>query len=95
MIQDLRRRIAEDDLVHGTGARGGTSVPPTWTASSAMCSSARPMKVVIDCGNGVAGAIAPALFHRLGCELVDMFCEVDGRFPTTTPTFPGRRTCGT
>ncbi len=46
---------------------------------------ARPMKVVIDCGNGVAGAIAPELFRRLGCELVELFCEVDGRFPNHHP----------
>jgi len=40
---------------------------------------------VIDCGNGVAGAIAPALFRRLGCELVELFCEVDGNFPNHHP----------
>ena len=45
----------------------------------------RPLKLVIDCGNGVAGAVAPALFRKLGCEVEEMFCEVDGRFPNHHP----------
>ncbi len=45
----------------------------------------RPMKIVMDCGNGVAGAVAPALFRALGCEVVELFCEVDGRFPNHHP----------
>jgi phosphomannomutase/phosphoglucomutase len=43
------------------------------------------MKIVIDCGNGVAGGIAPQLFRALGCELVELFCEVDGNFPNHHP----------
>jgi phosphomannomutase/phosphoglucomutase len=46
---------------------------------------ARPMKIAVDCGNGVAGATAPELFRRLGCELVELFCEVDGTFPNHHP----------
>jgi phosphomannomutase/phosphoglucomutase len=46
---------------------------------------ARPMKIAIDCGNGVAGAAAPALFRALGCEVVELFCEVDGSFPGHHP----------
>lgn len=46
---------------------------------------ARPMRVVIDCGNGVAGATAPQLYRSLGCELTELFCEVDGRFPNHHP----------
>jgi hypothetical protein len=45
----------------------------------------RPMKIVVDCGNGVAGAIAPELFRRMGCELVELFCKVDGTFPNHHP----------
>lgn len=45
----------------------------------------RPMKIAIDCGNGVAGAIAPALFRALGCEIHELFCDVDGRFPNHHP----------
>ena len=46
---------------------------------------ARPLKIAIDCGNGVAGAFAPALFRRLGCTVTELFCEVDGTFPNHHP----------
>jgi phosphomannomutase / phosphoglucomutase len=46
---------------------------------------ARPMKIAIDCGNGVAGAVAPRLYRSLGCEVVELFCEVDGTFPNHHP----------
>ena len=46
---------------------------------------ARPMKIVVDCGNGVAGASAPVVFRALGCEVVELFTEVDGRFPNHHP----------
>ncbi|MFO1199749.1 MAG: phosphomannomutase/phosphoglucomutase [Burkholderiaceae bacterium] len=46
---------------------------------------ARPMKIAIDCGNGVAGAFAPELFRRIGCEVVELFCDVDGTFPNHHP----------
>ncbi len=43
------------------------------------------MKIVMDCGNGVAGAVAPELFKKLGCDIVPLFCEVDGNFPNHHP----------
>jgi len=46
---------------------------------------ARPLKIVIDCGNGVAGASAPRLFRALGCEVLDLYSEVDGNFPNHHP----------
>jgi phosphomannomutase / phosphoglucomutase len=46
---------------------------------------ARPMKIVVDTGNGVAGGLAPRLFKALGCELVELFTEVDGNFPNHHP----------
>lgn len=46
---------------------------------------ARPMKIAVDCGNGVAGATAPELFRRLGCTVEELFCEVDGNFPNHHP----------
>jgi phosphomannomutase/phosphoglucomutase len=45
----------------------------------------RPMKIAIDCGNGVAGALAPQLFKSLGCEVTELFTEVDGTFPNHHP----------
>ncbi|AMP13149.1 phosphoglucomutase/phosphomannomutase, C-terminal domain protein [Collimonas pratensis] len=46
---------------------------------------ARPMKIVVDCGNGVAGAFAGELYRALGCEVEELFCEVDGTFPNHHP----------
>lgn len=45
----------------------------------------RKMKVVVDCGNGVAGPLVPAVLTKLGCEVIPLFCEVDGRFPNHHP----------
>jgi len=46
---------------------------------------ARPMKIVIDSGNGIAGSSAPAIFRALGCEVTELFSEVDGNFPNHHP----------
>ncbi len=46
---------------------------------------ARPMKVVVDAGNGVAGAVAPALLRAIGAEVTELYCEVDGNFPNHHP----------
>lgn len=50
----------------------------------------RKLKVVVDAGNGVGGKFGPELFRRLGCEVVELYCEVDGNFPNhhPDPTLP-------
>ncbi|WP_240498747.1 phosphomannomutase/phosphoglucomutase [Thauera propionica] len=86
MIQDLRRRIAEDDLAHGAGEVRTADVCAAYIERIIRdVKLARPMRIVVDCGNGVAGGIAPELFRRLGCEVVELFCDVDGRFPNHHP----------
>ncbi len=86
MIQDLRRRIVDNDLVHGQGTTRYADVRDTYiTRVTGDVKLKRRMKVVIDCGNGVAGDIAPRLFEALGCEVVPLFCEVDGNFPNHHP----------
>lgn len=45
----------------------------------------RPMKVVVDCGNGVAGKLAPTVLKTLGCEVFELFCDIDGNFPNHHP----------
>ncbi|WP_126322407.1 phosphomannomutase/phosphoglucomutase [Candidatus Rickettsiella viridis] len=45
----------------------------------------RSLRVVVDCGSGIAGVVAPELLRRLGCEVIELFCEVDGRFPHHHP----------
>ena len=46
---------------------------------------ARPLKIVVDCGNGIAGASAPDIFRAIGCEVIELFSEVDGSFPNHHP----------
>ena len=45
----------------------------------------RPLKVVVDAGNGVAGLWAPDVLRRLGCDVLELFCESDGTFPNHLP----------
>lgn len=88
LIQDLRRRLTNADLV--TAVKPGKVKTATVVASYldrivSDVKLSRPMKIVIDCGNGVAGAVAPELFRRLGCEVIELFCDVDGNFPNHHP----------
>jgi phosphomannomutase/phosphoglucomutase len=86
MIRDLRRRIVEGDLLHGNGELREASVADAYVDRvTGDIRLARPMKVVVDCGNGVAGGIAPRLLRALGCQVVELFCEVDGNFPNHHP----------
>ncbi|MBI1965515.1 MAG: phosphomannomutase/phosphoglucomutase [Betaproteobacteria bacterium] len=85
-IQGLRRRIERGDLAHGGGGYRRHDVREPYLARIAGdVKLARPMKIVVDCGNGVAGAVAPALYRRLGCEVAELYCEVDGSFPHHHP----------
>ena len=85
-IQDLKARAESGNLKHGKGERRSADVMSAYIEKIVGdVKLARPMKIVMDCGNGVAGAIAPALFKRLGCEIVPLFCEVDGNFPNHHP----------
>jgi len=88
-IQALRRRIEAGRFASGSGVLCRTNVDQAYldriVDHAAGVKLARPMKIVVDCGNGVAGALAPALFRRLGCEVIELFCDVDGNFPNHHP----------
>ncbi|MCL2644871.1 MAG: phosphomannomutase/phosphoglucomutase [Betaproteobacteria bacterium] len=85
-ILALRQRIADGNLTHGAGVRRKADVIDDYIARIVGdVRLSRPMKIAIDCGNGVAGAVAPALFRQLGCEVTELFCEVDGGFPNHHP----------
>ena len=85
-IQGIRLRVDADCLQHGAGQASSADVQPAYLARiTSDVHLARPMKIAIDCGNGVAGGIAPQLFRALGCEVVELFCEVDGSFPNHHP----------
>ncbi|MDR1854126.1 MAG: phosphomannomutase/phosphoglucomutase, partial [Azoarcus sp.] len=85
-ILALRERIVSGNLAHGAGALRTADVLDDYLARIVGdVKLARPMKIVIDCGNGVGGAVAPRLFRALGCEVTELFCEVDGHFPNHHP----------
>ncbi|HAI69205.1 MAG TPA: phosphomannomutase/phosphoglucomutase [Gammaproteobacteria bacterium] len=85
-ILALERRIKTGDLISGTGSRHTTDIHHAYISHIHKdIKLDRPFKVVVDCGNGVAGIIAPHLMHALGCEVVKLFCEVDGHFPNHHP----------
>jgi phosphomannomutase/phosphoglucomutase len=85
-IQDLKRRSEEGRLRTGQGQKRSADVKSAYIERIVGdVKLARPMKIVMDCGNGVAGAVAPELFQRLGCDIVPLFCEVDGNFPNHHP----------
>jgi len=86
MIQDLRRRIADADYCEGRGHVRHASVRQSYIDRIVGdVKLSRPMKIVIDCGNGVAGGVAPELFRRMGCTVTELFCKVDGHFPNHHP----------
>ena len=85
-IQDLRRRIERGDLARGAGSYREQSIrEPYLKRIAGDVKLARPMSVVVDCGNGVAGGTAPELYRRLGCSVTELYCEVDGNFPNHHP----------
>ena len=88
-IQALRMRIESGDFTEALEGRGTFSTADVREAYLSRIVDdvklARPMKVVLDCGNGVAGATAGELYRRLGCEVTELFCEVDGNFPNHHP----------
>ena len=86
LIQDLRRRIKSDRLLTGQGSIRHADVREAYLKRIVGdVKLARPMKIVVDAGNGVAGGIAPDLFRRMGAEVTELFCEVDGNFPNHHP----------
>ena len=86
-IQTLRRMM--EGAMWALPATGHASQVNIYGAYKARITSdiklKRPMKIVIDSGNGVAGASAPAIFRALGCEVIELFSEVDGNFPNHHP----------
>jgi phosphomannomutase/phosphoglucomutase len=86
LIQDLRKRIEAGRLHTGKGKLRHADVREAYLKRiTGDVKLARPMKIVVDCGNGVAGGFAPELFRRMGCEVIELFCEVDGNFPNHHP----------
>ena len=80
------RIVAKDFAPLATASRSEYDIFPTYLDRiTSDIHLARPMKITVDCGNGVGGAFAGKLFRALGCEVEEMFCEVDGNFPNHHP----------
>ncbi len=85
-IQALRERIETGDLTHGSGGYRTHDIADEYIERIVSdVKPARKMKIVVDCGNGVPGAFAPALYRAMGCEVEEMYCDVDGTFPNHHP----------
>ena len=85
-ILGIRALIEADDLETGFGhVREADALTAYRERILGDVKLARPLRVGVDCGNGVAGASAPALIEALGCEVVPLFAEVDGNFPNHHP----------
>jgi phosphomannomutase / phosphoglucomutase len=85
-IQDIRRRIEAGRFAAGAGKRSSADVLDAYVERIAGdVRIARPFHIAVDCGNGVAGMLAPRLYRRLGCKVTELYCEVDGNFPNHHP----------
>jgi phosphomannomutase/phosphoglucomutase len=85
-IQQIHQNYIDEGFEAGEGTLRKVDVIGDYVDS--ICADiviAQPLNVVIDCGNGVAGAIAPDLFADLGCEVTPIYCDVDGNFPHHDP----------
>ncbi len=85
-ILSLHERLLKGNLATGQGQSSTADIAERYMERVVGgVSLTRPMKVVLDCGNGIPGRFAPALFRRLGCTVVELFCDVDGHFPNHHP----------
>ena len=85
-IQSLRTRIEQNNLSHGSGTYSQRDINDAYLEKIVShIKLARPMKITVDCGNGVAGDFAAKLYRQLGCDVTELFCEVDGNFPNHHP----------
>ena len=88
-LQAIYRRIVAGDFARGNGGLSSADVRADYiariTGDIAPVASGAGLKVVIDCGNGVAGDVAPQLFRSLGHQVEEMYCDVDGAFPNHHP----------
>ncbi len=90
-ITALHSRIVNDDLSYGVGMLETVEMLDTYLEHirNDIVFSAKPLRVVVDCGNGVGGVIGPRLLEELGCTVIPLYCDVDGKCPNHHPD-PGK-----
>lgn len=85
-IRALYTRISEGDLSRGEGTLQSMDITRDYIERiTGDVQVQHPLKVVVDCGNGIPGAVAPAVLAGIGCEIVPLYCDVDGTFPNHHP----------
>jgi phosphomannomutase / phosphoglucomutase len=85
-IQELLRIVQEGDFPQGQGKLERADLREAYLERiTSDVKMARPMTIAVDCGNGSPGAFAPELFRRMGCKVIELFCDVDGNFPNHHP----------
>jgi phosphomannomutase / phosphoglucomutase len=85
-ILSLKVRAESGDVKKGVGKLTAADVKQAYVDRIVGDAKlARPMKIAIDCGNGAAGELAPKIFRAMGCDVVEMFCDIDGSFPNHHP----------
>ncbi|MBD3648882.1 MAG: phosphomannomutase/phosphoglucomutase [Pseudomonadales bacterium] len=85
-IQELYQRFIAEDFSSGDGEVTDLDVRDDYIdAVSDDVVVAHPLKIIVDCANGIAGNVAPELFANLGCDVIPLYCEVDGTFPNHSP----------
>ena len=85
-LQALRALVEAQDFERGEGALSARDIVPAYLDDlAARLVPARPLKVVVDAGNGMGGLTAGALYRRLGHEVIELYCALDGTFPNHHP----------
>ncbi len=85
-IQRLRQRMQREDYARGAGRLGSMAIVGEYAQRIVRdCAQARRLRIVVDSGNGIAGASAPAILRALGHEVIDLYSRVDGDFPNHHP----------
>lgn len=85
-IKKLYQNIVDNNLSSGNGSSQTKDVMPSYVDIIVSdIKLEKKLRIAIDCGNGVAGVIATELFTKLGCEVTELFCDVDGNFPNHHP----------
>jgi len=87
-IQEIRRRVEEEDFVEGSGKIDSTEIIPDYIrriSEEIPVSLGDSLSIIVDCGNGVPGIVAPHLFRALGHDVEELYCDVDGDFPNHHP----------
>ncbi len=85
-IKSLYQRIVDGNIDSGDGNYEQQDVIPSYIETiTSDIQLTRPLNIAVDCGNGVAGVLAVELFSKLGCEITELFCDVDGTFPNHHP----------